>query len=68
MDIDLNNNPEESLGRVELRDGAQGVKELTDAWFGVGEIFPDAPRKRLHVVIEAPDSGKFRHLLSPLCP
>jgi hypothetical protein len=56
--IDRTQNFDDSLNRMKLEDGVEGVQELKASWDDVSEVFEDPLRKHPHVVVECPPPGE----------
>jgi hypothetical protein len=54
----MTQNLDDSLNRLKLEDGVEGVQELKVPWHDVSALFKDLRPKYLHVVVERPP-GEF---------
>jgi hypothetical protein len=60
----MTRNFDDSLNRLKLEDGVEGVQELKAPWEDISQVFSDPPRKHLHIVVERPSTGEFEWLVA----
>ena len=59
VDIDLNTHTEDSLSRLDIKEGDEGVQKLTE-WKHVSHYWsPQLPSGRLHVFVKLPAAGEW---------